>query len=55
MRRDIKRRKLAEEYAPMRLRLVAMKRNDILPPAIKVHRTDDITSKYDINTQQISL
>lgn len=35
MRRDIKRRKLAEEYAPMRLRLVAMKRNDILPPAIK--------------------
>ncbi|XP_017879877.1 28S ribosomal protein S14, mitochondrial [Ceratina calcarata] len=31
MIRDVKRRKLAEKYAPERLRLVAMKRNDILP------------------------
>ncbi|KAG6800611.1 28S ribosomal protein S14, mitochondrial [Apis mellifera caucasica] len=31
MIRDNKRRKLIEKYAPDRLRLVAMKRNDILP------------------------
>ncbi|XP_076235179.1 mitochondrial ribosomal protein S14 [Calliopsis andreniformis] len=35
MKRDMKRRKLAEQYAPERLRLVAMKRNDILPPEIR--------------------
>ncbi|KOC62034.1 28S ribosomal protein S14, mitochondrial, partial [Habropoda laboriosa] len=33
--RDNKRRKLAEKYAPERLRLVAMKRNDILPPELR--------------------
>ncbi|XP_076165394.1 mitochondrial ribosomal protein S14 isoform X2 [Ptiloglossa arizonensis] len=35
MIRDNKRRKLAEKYAPERLRLVAMKRNNILPPEIR--------------------
>ncbi|XP_035736731.1 28S ribosomal protein S14, mitochondrial-like [Vespa mandarinia] len=35
MRRDAKRRKLAGEYAEERLRLVAMKRNDILPIEIR--------------------
>ncbi|KZC05867.1 PREDICTED: 28S ribosomal protein S14, mitochondrial [Dufourea novaeangliae] len=35
MIRDMKRRKLAEEHAPMRLRLVAMKRNNILPQEIQ--------------------
>ena len=40
MIRDVKRRKLAEEYAPMRLRMVAMKRNNILPPEIR-----DLVSK----------
>ncbi|XP_076667227.1 mitochondrial ribosomal protein S14 [Andrena cerasifolii] len=35
MIRDVKRRKLAEEYAPIRLRMVAMKRNNILPPEIR--------------------
>lgn len=34
--RDMRRRKLAKEYAPERLRLVAMKRNDILPPEVQV-------------------
>lgn len=36
MIRDLKRRKLAEKYAEERLRLVAMKRNDILPLEIRV-------------------
>ncbi|CAL7948630.1 unnamed protein product [Xylocopa violacea] len=35
MIRDLKRRKLAEKYADERLRLVAMKRNNILPPEIR--------------------
>lgn len=35
MRRDAKRRKLVEQYAKERLRLVALKRNDILPPEIR--------------------
>ncbi|XP_076645878.1 mitochondrial ribosomal protein S14 [Halictus rubicundus] len=35
MIRDIKRRKLAEKHAPERLRLVALKRNDILPVEIR--------------------
>lgn len=35
MIRDVKRRKLAEKHAPERLRLVAMKRNDILPPELR--------------------
>ncbi|XP_034176741.1 mitochondrial ribosomal protein S14 [Osmia lignaria lignaria] len=35
MTRDVKRRRLARDYAPERLRLVAMKRNNILPPEIK--------------------
>ncbi|XP_076639619.1 mitochondrial ribosomal protein S14 [Colletes latitarsis] len=34
MIRDIKRRKIAEEFGPVRLRLVAMKRNNILPREI---------------------
>ncbi|CAK9814292.1 28S ribosomal protein S14, mitochondrial [Anthophora quadrimaculata] len=34
MIRDVKRRKLVEKHAEERLRLVAMKRNDILPPEI---------------------
>ncbi|XP_078033038.1 mitochondrial ribosomal protein S14 isoform X2 [Augochlora pura] len=35
MVRDIKRRKLAEKHATERLRLVVLKRNDILPPEIR--------------------
>ncbi|XP_076750269.1 mitochondrial ribosomal protein S14 [Xylocopa sonorina] len=35
MIRDMKRRKLAEKYADERLRLVAMKRNNILPSEIR--------------------
>ncbi|KAK9301884.1 hypothetical protein QLX08_005936 [Tetragonisca angustula] len=35
MIRDLKRRKLAEKYADERLRLVALKRNDILPLEIR--------------------
>ncbi|XP_031833757.1 mitochondrial ribosomal protein S14 [Nomia melanderi] len=35
MIRDMKRRKLLEQYGPERLRLVAMKRNDILPVPIQ--------------------
>ncbi|XP_076379412.1 mitochondrial ribosomal protein S14 [Megalopta genalis] len=35
MLRDMKRRKLVEEYGPERLRLVALKRNDVLPPEIR--------------------
>lgn len=34
MFRDMNRRKLIAEYAPIRLRYVALKRNDILPPSI---------------------
>lgn len=37
MIRDNKRRKLIEKYAPDRLRLVAMKRNDILPAEFRVY------------------
>ncbi|XP_033227614.1 28S ribosomal protein S14, mitochondrial [Belonocnema kinseyi] len=33
--RDMKRRKLAKEYAPTRLRLVSVKRCKILPPEIR--------------------
>ncbi|KAK2582218.1 hypothetical protein KPH14_004570 [Odynerus spinipes] len=35
MRRDAKRRVLAGQYAPERLRLVALKRNDILPVEVR--------------------
>ncbi|XP_043604131.1 28S ribosomal protein S14, mitochondrial [Bombus pyrosoma] len=35
MIRDVKRRKMAKEYAEERLRLVAMKRNTILPVEIR--------------------
>ncbi|KAI4498257.1 hypothetical protein M0802_006743 [Mischocyttarus mexicanus] len=35
MKRDAKRRELAEKYAPERLRLVALKRNSILPIEIR--------------------
>ncbi|OAD57919.1 28S ribosomal protein S14, mitochondrial [Eufriesea mexicana] len=35
MIRDVKRRKMAEDYAPERLRLLAMKRNDILPAELR--------------------
>ncbi|XP_058803310.1 small ribosomal subunit protein uS14m [Phymastichus coffea] len=38
--RDMKRRKLAKDYAEERLRLVSMKRNDILPVEIR-----DLASK----------
>lgn len=33
----MKRRKAAKEYAPTRLRLVALKRNSILPEEIRVN------------------
>lgn len=36
MKRDIKRRKMAEKYAEERLRLLAIKRNNILPLEIRV-------------------
>ncbi|KAG7204239.1 hypothetical protein KM043_002067 [Ampulex compressa] len=35
MKRDVKRRKIAKEYAPLRLRMLAMKRNDILPEPVR--------------------
>ncbi|KAI4478482.1 PREDICTED: 28S ribosomal protein S14, mitochondrial [Polistes canadensis] len=35
MRRDAKRRELAGQYAPERLRLVAIKRNNILPVEVR--------------------
>ncbi|KAL7303893.1 hypothetical protein TKK_0004013 [Trichogramma kaykai] len=38
--RDMKRRKLAKEYAPERLRLLGIKRNDVLPREIR-----DLASK----------
>lgn len=37
MIRDNKRRKLIEKYAPERLRLLAMKRNNILPAELRVY------------------
>lgn len=36
MIRDLKRRKMAKDYAVERLRLLAMKRNTILPMEIRV-------------------
>ena len=36
MKRDVKRRKFVKAYAPTRVRLVSMKRNDILPIEIRV-------------------
>lgn len=36
MHRDVRRRRLVKEHAPMRLRYIAMKRNNILPPEIQV-------------------
>ncbi|XP_022907418.1 small ribosomal subunit protein uS14m [Onthophagus taurus] len=35
MKRDVKRREITTEFAPMRLRVNAMRRNDILPAEIK--------------------
>ncbi|XP_044752916.1 28S ribosomal protein S14, mitochondrial [Coccinella septempunctata] len=35
MIRDVKRRKMTTEYAPMRLRVNALRKNDILPPEIR--------------------
>lgn len=35
MIRDVKRRKLATELAPMRLRVNSLRRNDILPPELR--------------------
>ncbi|XP_023029034.1 mitochondrial ribosomal protein S14 [Leptinotarsa decemlineata] len=35
MIRDVKRRKVTTEYAPLRLRINSLRRNDILPPEIK--------------------
>ncbi|CAK9822205.1 28S ribosomal protein S14, mitochondrial [Anthophora retusa] len=43
MIRDVKRRKLVKEHAEERLRLVAMKRNDILPPEI----IEDVAKQID--------
>lgn len=35
MIRDVKRRKMVTEFAPMRLRLNSLRKNDILPPELK--------------------
>lgn len=35
MIRDVKRRKIAREYAPMRLRVNALQRNNVLPVEIR--------------------
>ncbi|CAK9807738.1 28S ribosomal protein S14, mitochondrial [Anthophora plagiata] len=43
MIRDAKRRRMAKEYADERLRLVAMKRNNILPPEI----IEDVAKEID--------
>ncbi|XP_003705351.1 mitochondrial ribosomal protein S14 isoform X2 [Megachile rotundata] len=42
MTRDVKRRRLARDYAPERLRLVALKRNNILPAEIQTLATKQI-------------
>ncbi|XP_066583624.1 small ribosomal subunit protein uS14m [Prorops nasuta] len=42
MKRDMKRRACAKEYAPMRVRLVSMKRNDILPEEIRQIASEDM-------------
>ncbi|XP_050598472.1 28S ribosomal protein S14, mitochondrial [Bombus affinis] len=43
MKRDIKRRKMAEKYAEERLRLLAMKRNNILPLEIR----EEVNQQFD--------
>lgn len=43
MIRDLKRRKMAKEYAEERLRLVAMKRNTILPVEIR----EEVNQQFD--------
>lgn len=35
MIRDVKRRKVTTEYAPTRLRINSLRRNDILPPELR--------------------
>jgi len=35
MIRDVKRRKMVTEYAPLRLRLNSLRKNDILPPELR--------------------
>ncbi|KAG5897181.1 hypothetical protein JTB14_022542 [Gonioctena quinquepunctata] len=35
MIRDVKRRKITTEYAPLRLRVNSLRKNDILPPEIR--------------------
>ncbi|XP_043792398.1 28S ribosomal protein S14, mitochondrial [Apis laboriosa] len=45
MIRDNKRRKLIEKYAPERLRLLAMKRNDILPAELREVVSKEIDEK----------
>ncbi|XP_043276384.1 28S ribosomal protein S14, mitochondrial [Venturia canescens] len=42
MYRDVRRRRLVKEHAPMRLRLISMKRNDILPPEIRELASKDM-------------
>ncbi|ESO12566.1 hypothetical protein HELRODRAFT_63562, partial [Helobdella robusta] len=43
MRRDVKRRALATEYAPLRMRLVALKRAKMLPEEIRSHASQELT------------
>ncbi|XP_057670976.1 28S ribosomal protein S14, mitochondrial [Diorhabda carinulata] len=35
MIRDVKRRKITTEYAPLRLRINTMRKNDVLPPELR--------------------
>ncbi|XP_071876888.1 mitochondrial ribosomal protein S14 [Bombus fervidus] len=52
MIRDIKRRKMAKDHAEERLRLLAMKRNNILPVEIR----EEINQQFDkINPRQTAL
>ncbi|KAI4466313.1 30s ribosomal protein s14 [Holotrichia oblita] len=44
MIRDVKRRQITTEYAPMRLRVNALRRNDILPQEIQEIATNEINA-----------
>lgn len=44
MIRDVKRRKMLTEYAPMRLRVNSLRRNDVLPLEIRQQADEQIAS-----------
>lgn len=44
MIRDVKRRNMLTEYAPMRLRVNSLRKNDVLPPEIRQQADEQIAS-----------